>query len=361
MKLTNINKLEPGQVIGQPLYDDREHILIKKGTPLTQYMIKRVEDMNYSYVYVYAEDNDYEVSDVIRPELRQKAVNSLRKLSSNLSSDNVSTGGPKASKQTVAQMNMVRASVADVVDELFTQKNVVVEMIDVKQMNSALYQHSVNTMIHATILGTAAGLDRNSLEKLAMGALFHDIGHLMTPPEILKKKTPLTEKEKLVAQAHTTKGFAFLTDQFDMPPTIKIVALEHHEKYDGTGYPQGKGGEDLHLFSRITAIANKFDSLTSERPYRRPESLSECVEYIMGGGGSHFDPKLTKIYIQHINPYPVNTLVKLNDGKVATVVETNRQFFMRPKVKIIRGNEKGTIIDLMHSLNTVIETDLTMS
>lgn len=360
MKLQSVRQLAPGQVIGQPLFDEKEQVLIKKGTRLTDYMINRLIAMEYSYVYIYAEDNDHELSDVIRPELRQKAVNGLRRLASGLALDAEAPRSKKASRQTAQQMNVIKAGIAEIIDDIFSRQNLIVEMMDIKHVNSALYQHSVNTMIHAVILGSAAGLNRPELEKLAAGALFHDIGHLMTPDRILKKKESLTEDETAIAQAHASKGFALLTTELDAPPTVKIVALEHHEKVDGTGYPQGKKGEDLHLYSRITAIANRLDSLSSERPYKPPESLSECLEYIMGGGGSHFDSELTKIYMKHINPYPVNTLVKLNNGSVGTVVETNRDFFLRPKVKILRGDNRGETIDLMHSLNRVILTDLSV-
>ncbi|SMP70454.1 HD-GYP domain-containing protein [Anoxynatronum buryatiense] len=361
MQLTRVSQLVPGQILGQPLYDDHSQVLVKKGTRLTSYIINRLIAMDYHFIYIYAEDNDYELNDVVNPELRQKMVTQLRRLASGLSYDSDGTLNTMTNQQTAANLLQLRSGVAEIVDDIFLKPDIVVEMMDIKHVNSALFQHSVNTMIHATILGSAAGLSRPALEKLALGALFHDIGHLQTPSEILSKQDPLTPEELSIAQAHTIKGFAFLTTQLNMPSTVKIMALEHHEKFDGTGYPHQKSGEEIHQFSRITAIANRFDSLSSERPYRKPETLSECLEYIMGGGGSHFDPALTKIYMKHVNPYPVNTLVKLNDGSVATVVETNRNFFLRPKVKILKGSDRGEIIDLMKSLNRVILTDLTMA
>ncbi|RQD70327.1 MAG: HD-GYP domain-containing protein [Tindallia sp. MSAO_Bac2] len=360
MKLVNVKKLEQGQIIGQPLYDEQEKILVKKGTRLTSYMINRLIQLNYSYIYIYAEDNDYELQDVIRPELRQKAVNQLRKLVSNLDENTPLNGKKVVTKKTEEQLGIVRAVVADVVDEVFSQKDIVIEMLDIKHINSALFQHSVNTMIHASIIGSAAGLNRMELEKLAAAALFHDIGHTMTPDCILKKPGELTPEEMRIARDHTVKGFALLTTQFDVAPTVKIPALEHHEKYDGTGYPNGKKGDELHLYSRIIAIANRFDSLSSERPYRKPESLSECMEYIMGGGGSHFDPELTRIYMQHINPYPINTLVKLNDDRIGVVIDINPGFYLRPQVKIVKGKDKGEIINLINSRNLVIKTDLSI-
>ena len=361
MRLTRVTQLVPGQILGQPLYDDHSQVLVKKGTRLTSYMINRLIAMDYHFIYIYAEDNDHELTDVVNPEMRQKMVTQLRRLASGLAFDNDGTLNTKSGKETSANLLQLRSGVAEIVDEIFNKPDIVVEMMDIKHVNSALFQHSVNTMIHATILGSAAGLNRPDLEKLALGALFHDIGHLQTPAELLSKQEPLTPEELAVAQAHTIKGFAFLTSQLNTPSTVKIIALEHHEKYDGTGYPHQKARDEIHLFSRITAIANRFDSLSSERPYRKPETLSECLEYIMGGGGSHFDPVLTKIYMKHVNPYPVNTLVKLNDGNVATVVETNRNFFLRPKVKILKGADRGEIIDLMESLNKVIVTDLTIA
>ena len=347
-------------MIGQPLYDEKAQVLLKKGTRLSGYMINRLIALDHSYVYVYDGVDDYELTDVIRPELRMKAVNNLRRLASRLSEEQDFPTGRKPSLQTQEEMNLLKAATAEIVDHIFSEKNVVVEMLDIKHVNSLLFQHSVNTMIHSAILGTAAGLKREELEKLAYGALLHDIGHLQTPDSILKKKGKLTEEEMVIARTHTIKGFAFLTTEFDIQPTIKIVALEHHEKVDGTGYPHGKSGENLHRYSKITAIANRFDSLSSERPYRKPESLSECLEYIMGAGGSHFDADLTKIYMKHINPYPINTLVKLSDGSRATVTEVNSSFFLRPVVKIVKGEKRGETVNLMENNTLVIINDLSV-
>lgn len=135
-------------MIGQPLYDEKAQVLLKKGTRLSGYMINRLIALDHSYVYVYDGVDDYELTDVIRPELRMKAVNNLRRLASRLSEEQDFPTGRKPSLQTQEEMNLLKAATAEIVDHIFSEKNVVVEMLDIKHVNSLLFQHSVNTMIH---------------------------------------------------------------------------------------------------------------------------------------------------------------------------------------------------------------------
>lgn len=346
MRIKQIKELHPGQILGQTLYTEKGDILLRKGVYISDFIIKKLQESGYVSVYIWEDSMEYELEDVIRPEIRQKAINDLRKFTKNIEGED-----PKSAE---ANMSILRAEISTVVDELFNQKEIVVEMVDLKNTNRGLYQHSVNVMIHSVILAVGLGLNKKEVGKVALAALVHDIGLVFMPSDLLEKKGPLTPEEFDKMKEHPKKGFEFLRDQLNLEATIRMGVLDHHEHYDGSGYPEGKKGDAIHLYARIIAVANKYDSITSDRNYKKAKPVAEALEYIMGGGGSVFDPEMTKIFIRNINPYPINTLVELSDGNVAAVVEVHRNIYTRPVVQIVRGKDKGKKIDLLQENNRVI-------
>ncbi|KAB3527274.1 HD-GYP domain-containing protein [Alkaliphilus serpentinus] len=354
MRVVSLSQLKAGQILGQTFYSENGQVLLRRGTKLTDFFINRLIEAGYSSVYIWQDQLEYVIEDVVRPEIRQKAVNDLRKFFS--AAHNQPT--KDAANHLQDNIHVLKANASSIIDELFNKKDIVVELIDIKNVNNGLYQHSVNVMIHSVILGISIGLNRVEVSKLALAALLHDIGLMFIPQDILNKKEKLSKEEMLKAQQHTSLGYGFLRDKLNLEATVRIGVLEHHENYDGSGYPNNKVGQEIHLLSRIISIANKYDSIISDRVYKKASPVSEALEFIMGGGGTYFDPKLVKVFIKHINPYPVNTLVKVDDGNIAVVTEVNSHFFTRPVLKIISGNQKGKIIDLLKEKNIVIRTSV---
>ncbi len=350
MRIKKIEELHPGQILGQTLYTEKGEVLLRKGVYISSFIISKLQESGYVSVYIWEDSMEYELEDVIRPEIRQKAINDLRKFTNAVEGQD-----PKRAEEN---MSVLRAEVSTVVDELFNQKEIVVELVDLKNVNRGLYQHSVNVMIHSVILAVGLGLNKKEVEKVALAALLHDIGLVFMPTEIFEKKGPLTPEEFEKMKEHPKKGFEFLRDKLNMEATTRMGILDHHEHYDGSGYPSGKKGEGIHLYARIIAVANKYDSIISDRHYKKAMPVGEALEYIMGGGGSVFDPELTRIFLRKINPYPVNTLVELSDGNVAAVVEVHPNFFSRPVIQMIRGKDKGKKVDLLKENNRVIKNTL---
>ena len=125
----------------------------------------------------------------------------------------------------------------------------------------------------------------------------------------------------------------------NLPKSSNIVALTHHEKYDGSGYPDGIKGNQIPLFGRILAVADVFDALVSDRPYRKALLPSDAVEYILGGSGNHFDSKIIKVFMEKISPYPVGSYVLLSNGEKGLVVKNRPKYGLRPKIKIINDSK----------------------
>jgi putative two-component system response regulator len=177
----------------------------------------------------------------------------------------------------------------------------------VERLALAIEMHDTETGRHvhrmaaiAAFLGELAGLDPDRVLLLRAAAPMHDIGKIATPDEILRKPGPLTAEERAEMQRHTAVGHQILTDSdSELLRLAAAIALTHHERFDGRGYPQGLGGEDIPLVGRIVAVADVFDALLSDRCYRPALPVKEAVEVIRKGRGTQFDPEIADLLLEH--------------------------------------------------------------
>jgi PAS domain S-box-containing protein len=179
----------------------------------------------------------------------------------------------------------------------------------VERLTKAIELHDLSTGKHvdrmakvASFLGSRLGLDDERVDLLRVAAPMHDVGKIATPSEILRKPGPLTPEEREEMKRHTTIGHEILANsESDLLRVAATIALTHHEHYDGSGYPQGLTGEEIPLEGRITAIADVFDALLSDRHYRPALTVEETVEVIKAGRGGQFDPQIVDILLEHLD------------------------------------------------------------
>lgn len=147
---------------------------------------------------------------------------------------------------------------------------------------------------------------------------------------------------------HPKLGYEFLMKHYDFTPEVATAVLEHHECYNGEGYPMRKSGLEISIFARIIKLADVFDAMTSKRPYRDMLPPSDAIEYIMAMCGSEFDPKLVEVFLKWVAVYPVGCEVVLSDERRAVVTKNFPNFVLRPVVKLL---ETGEIINLNQDRN----------
>ena len=163
--------------------------------------------------------------------------------------------------------------------------------------DSATYNHLVRMSLYSYLIAKEMGFDEEWCEKLKLAAPMHDIGKLGIKDTILLKPTKLTDEEFEEMKKHTIYGYEILKDStIDILKMAANIALCHHEKYDGTGYPRGLKGEEIPIEARIVAVADVFDALTSRRPYKEPYEIERAVEIIEKDSGKHFDPKVVQAF-----------------------------------------------------------------
>ncbi len=181
-------------------------------------------------------------------------------------------------------------------------------------------QHIIRMSHYARLLAEAAGLSAGEVELLFNAAPMHDIGKIGIPEAILLKSGPLTEDEWKVMAKHPAIGASIIgRHQHPLLDTARIVALTHHEKWDGSGYPRGLSGEQIPLVGRIVAIADVFDALTSERPYKQAWPVQDAVAYLRTHAGSHFDPDLVELFIGRLPEVLKVGATNADQSKTATL------------------------------------------
>jgi HD-GYP domain-containing protein (c-di-GMP phosphodiesterase class II) len=237
--------------------------------------------------------------------------------------------------------------VASMVDRLVEQEQLLLGMTVIKDYDEYTYYHSTNVSILSVALGQKLGLNRTMLIELGMVALFHDMGKIEVPYEVLNKPGRLDEDEWRIIRKHPQGGVNALLKMRaldDLAVKASIVAFEHHMNFDLSGYPKLTNPSATDLFSRIVTIVDQYDAMTSARVYKRiPMSPDEVLKVMMESAGKLIDPLIFKFFVNMIGVYPIGTLVMLDTNEVGIVYENNHLFLSRPRVMIISDN-RGELV-----------------
>lgn len=360
MRRINMNMVQAGDKLARPIIRENGNVLLGAGVELNERFIERLRAMGVDVIYVEdAMTHDIVPEEVIRDDTRRKAVETIYRTFGSLM-EQPSTRG----RAIAPEMGRTFRSVfGEIMQDLVSRKDVLVSLTDIHVTDAYLFNHSVNVAVLAGIMGLAKGYNRNQIEELGIGALLFDLGMTKVPSELLAKSAALTLEERKIIEKHTTDGFNMLRQHHDLSLLSAHCALQHHERYDGTGYPRGLKQDEIHEYAQIIAIADVYDALTSPRSYRNRYTPSEAIEYLFAAGNSYFNLDLIKLFCKHISIYPVATTVLLNTGQIGVVSANNPLAVHRPTVRILRESD-GTPtatpyeIDLTDDLQLMIVKEL---
>jgi len=343
MTFLPIDKLQVGMMLDRDVYlygsKASEVLMLKAGRVLTESYINQLYELEIPGVYIHSSEKKEIIIKAPAPvnqELKQEAVTSIEQVfgmfyqsSNNISINNISKTMSVSKKLVNALKNNVEAKLS---------------IENLKLYDDYTYNHSLGVSMLSIAIGLSLGLKTNDLYELGLCALLHDVGKVAVPIDIIAKPAKLTYDEFEIVKQHPAKGAEFFLKHNLTSPKICAGILTHHEKYDGSGYPNGLRGEEIPLFGRIISIADVYDALTSVRPYRQPSSPSEAIEYIMGFSGKAFDIMIVKAFLRKVAPYPIGACVKLSNEQIAIIVKQNESQPLRPFIRLI--NQPDDILDL---------------
>ena len=244
--------------------------------------------------------------------------------------------------------------VTSVVNTMIEHEQILLGMTAIKDYDEYTYYHCANVSILSVALGQRLGLNRQMLIDLGIASLFHDLGKIDVPHEVLNKPTKLEDSDWRIIKKHPiwgVKSMLKIRDIDDFTIRAALVAFEHHMNTDHSGYPQVKDRHELDLFSRIVSIADRYDAMTSARVYSKtPMKSDKALSILMEADHSHLDPLLFKFFINMIGVYPIGSLVKLSTNELGLVFENDTESLFRPRVVLISDSSgnwiKGQVVDL---------------
>ena len=341
------NRISEGMVLALPIIDANNLLLLTAGQVLTEKYVQRIQELQIPFVYIDDQLGIEESIPPVNPDTLSIATESLKQ------------SYEQCAKTGKIDLRTVQSQVDNIIDDLITNSHIMIGMSDLKNYDDYTYQHSVNVCVLSIILGISHGYNHLQLQALGMGSILHDIGKIKIPLEIINKPSPLTYAEYMEIKKHPWEGFKIINSSIDLPRGSAQGILQHHERIDGRGYPRGIDEVNIHEYGLIVAVADVFDALVSDRPYRRAFNNQEAMEIMEREKGTHLSPLFVDALLSYINMYPPGTVVSLSNGDLAIVTRENVKDPKSPPLKLLfdagkQAYEMNSSFDLGAHINIFI-------
>lgn len=353
-RYTSTRLLDEGMVIDQAIVDRTGRILIARKTILDRFLIDALRKMGVPGVYIREGEEDPDEDIEVAPETLEtiaklKVADRAKVTLSDSVKQRVSQGiqflySDTASSDFASTANNITHSLMHAISE----NDAVAMNIDaLKVCDEYTFKHSVDVATMAMIIAKKSGMSEQEIYQIGVSGLLHDVGKSQIPNEILNKESKLTEEEFTVMKNHTLFGYNILKEKSEIPNTIVAGVLQHHEKMNGRGYPLKLSGTQISPYARVLSVADIYDALVTERPYKKGFSPHDALEMIMAMT-EELDVDYMRSFIDTVILYPVDSVVTLSNGERAKVVKNTPQYPMRPKVV---GLKSGKVFDLANDIN----------
>lgn len=340
IKMLPINAVTSGMELGRMVLSENGKIVLSEGTVLTDNLIERLKWWDVPSLAIRKESkaaSDDAFEDVNANESQKKFFQTY----------DATVGNLKGCFQNMRYFQKVPVKqmreIADTAIESLTNSIGVINHLHmVRRKDDYTFHHSTNVAAIAGVLGKWLGYSNDELKKLIMAGLLHDIGKSQVPLEILNKPSALNEVERIKMNLHPALGYELIKDDPDVEEDVKIAILQHHERMNGKGYPNGLPGELIHPFARVVAVADIYDAMTSDRVYRQKITPFAVVEMLVDEMFEKIDPEICTTFLNNVRDYFLGNIVQLNDGREAEVVYLGQFVGARPVVH----TSDGEFIDL---------------
>jgi len=317
--------LRPEMLAAMDIVDPLGRILIRAGNPFQETHIKAMTEVGFGSVYVDIAPFTSAVPDtILGTEIQKDAMKILNQLYGEFNGKGELDASP------------VRDLASRLVNQVVLNRAIPFQWLDLRSPGEYLPAHVLNVTILAVLIGLKNEFAPARLHELAIGTLVMDIGEMAIAPEILRKTDKLTPEEMTEVKKHPQLGFDGLRKKVrGLPATSMHVAYQHHESFDGNGYPRGIGGNDIHEYARIAAVADMFDALLSDRPFRHYYLSNEAASILQAFAGKILDPALVSQLLSQVALYPQGSVVRVDTGELAEVETVLPANPSRPKLRLL--------------------------
>ena len=354
-KYMRTRQLKPGMRIDQSVVDRLGRNLVARGSILDEYVIESLLKLGVMNVYIQEGEIDPEEEKLVISPEAQKNIEKLHtsdrskvKLSNSVR-ERVAHGIQYIYSNAEAHdLSEATSSITnDLLDAIDSNDAIAIDINELKTSDEYTIKHSVDVATISMILAKQQGLSRKDIYEIGVAGLLHDVGKTRVPIDILNKPGRLDDKEFEVMKQHTVFGYRMVKDKPDFNEAISLAVLQHHEKINGRGYPLGANENQITPYAKILSVADIYDALVTERPYKQAFSQRDAVEMIMSMTGE-LDMSAMKSFLESMILYPVGSIVDLCNGEKAKVVRNNPHYILRPTVV---GLQTGKVYDLGDDLN----------
>lgn len=354
------SELKAGMKFSEPVYVDGSNLLVPKGVPLKEKDIQRLVKWGIAEV---ASDGEPVVEDeavAIPPEglARMAFTGSSQHEMAEIYSTfqyTLNSIHDRVRDHEPVEASEINKLIDDIMKVLADRRNDFTQYILFGLQGESHYaENAINSTVLSILIAQNMGFPRHKTTVLAAGALLHDIGMLRVPAEILAKTDALTPSELQQIKTHPVHSYRIVTKEIKLAEEIGLTALQHQERWDGQGYPKALKGKDIMVYSRIVAVADAFEAMVSERPYRDSMIGYTAMRTILSDNGRRFDPEILKVFIKSLGIYPIGSIVLLSDASIGRVTENHADAPLRPKIRIMIDSlgkthlqDEGAVVDLM--------------
>lgn len=255
------------------------------------------------------------------------------------------------------------ADLADEINQSIARNaGALLSLARLKNKDDYTYLHSVAVCALMIALGRQFGIEGDTLRELGVAGLLHDVGKMMIPDEVLNKPGRLSDEEFEIIRSHPVQGWEMLRASPGVSDTALDVCRHHHERMDGTGYPDNLSGEALTLFARMGTVCDVYDAVTSDRCYKKGWTPGESIRKMVEWKDGHFDDRVFQAFVKTVGIYPAGSLVKLRSGRLGVVVDQTEQSLLTPLVKVFfstksNGHIMQEIVDLARTDDSIVKVE----
>ena len=302
-----VSKLKDGMVLGQSLFNTAGGSYLVKGQPVTIDYIRKLRQIGIQSVTVTSMDPAYKLPpppDVIEEKTRINAISTVYNTFQSIEEN--------GTLDTTALQRVTDSIVFD----LFENRNNLVQLTDIRAHDAYTFAHSVNVAVLSAMMGMLCHMPRDEISLITLGGLLHDLGKVDVSSDILTKNRGLSDREFKIMKNHPLDGSRRILNVSDLPKKsiLAAIAAQHHEHIDGSGYPNGITGNEMHHYAKITAIADVYDALTSERPYKKAYMPNIAYNIMHNINKGQFDQDLLDTFFNNVALYPEGAVLKTTFG-----------------------------------------------
>ena len=353
MRKVDVAEIKPGMILAEKIISPRGQLLAEAGTAITAQQLLHVSYYGIKTLSVQDEDDAIEKYDLEAPDefigetqswriINSKEFEEFKRAYIKCSDQLEEIIKDFVKKQTQLDDDKLLEDIHSVFEEHSTGLGIMAMMLNIQEIDTSTYKHSVNVAIISRVCGGWLGItDKKELDVLTMCGLYHDIGKSLVPQKILTKKGPLTAEEYGRMAEHPLLGYNLLSDA-KIDRRIKLAALQHHERNDGSGYPYGLTKDFISYYSKIVAITDVYDAMTADRCYRAGICPFEVIAQFQRKNPSKYDQNVLQVFLKNIAESYIGTGVLLSDNSRGIITMINEKALASPLVKL----DDGTFIDL---------------